>query len=60
MATLLMVVGKVLLVDLSAVQPIWRVFLLLIFALLFLALSKLVQSRRGGESEGGNGPPESA
>jgi uncharacterized membrane protein len=60
MATLLMVVGKVLLVDLSAVQPIWRVFLLLIFALLFLALSKLVQSRRGRESEGGTGPPESA
>jgi hypothetical protein len=59
MATLLMVVAKVLLVDLSSVSPIWRVFLLFIFALLFLALSKLVQSRRNRESEGGTGPPGS-
>jgi len=46
MATLLLVVVKVLLVDLAAVEPIWRVLLLLAFALLFLVLSKFVQGRR--------------
>jgi len=46
MATLLMVVAKVLLVDLSAVEPIWRVLLLALFGGLFLLLSKFVQGRR--------------
>jgi len=46
-----------LLVDLAAVDPIWRVLILFLFAVLFLALSKLVQSRRARGSEGGEGPP---
>ena len=46
MATLLLVVMKVLLVDLAAVEPIWRVLLLFLFAVLFLVLSKFVQGRR--------------
>jgi len=46
MATLLLVVVKVLAVDLAAVEPIWRVLLLFVFALLFLVLSKFVQGRR--------------
>ncbi len=46
MATLLLVVVKVLLVDLAAVEPIWRVLLLFLFAVLFLVLSKFVQGRR--------------
>ncbi len=46
MATLLMVVVKVLLVDLAAVEPIWRVLLLALFGGLFLLLSKFVQGRR--------------
>lgn len=46
MATLLLVVAKVLLVDLAAVEPIWRVLLLFLFALLFLGLSKFTQGRR--------------
>jgi uncharacterized membrane protein len=52
MATLLLVVGKVLLIDLAAVEPIWRVLLLFLFALLFLVLSKFVQGRRRRASEG--------
>jgi hypothetical protein len=48
MATLLLVVAKVLLVDLAAVEPMWRVLLLFLFALLFLVLSKFVQLRRPG------------
>ena len=51
MATLLLVVAKVLLVDLAAVEPIWRVLLLFLFALLFLGLSKFTQSRRPPRSE---------
>ena len=50
MATLLLVVLKVLLVDLAAVEPVWRVLLLFIFAVLFLGLSRVVQNRRGGRS----------
>jgi uncharacterized membrane protein len=50
MATLLLVVLKVLLVDLAAVEPVWRVLLLFIFAVLFLGLSRVVQNRRGGGS----------
>jgi hypothetical protein len=46
MATLLLVVVKVLLVDLAAVEPVWRVLLLFLFAVLFLVLSKVVQGRR--------------
>jgi hypothetical protein len=46
MATLLLVVVKMLAVDLAAVEPIWRVLLLFVFALLFLLLSKFVQGRR--------------
>ncbi|MCJ7629153.1 MAG: DUF2339 domain-containing protein [Longimicrobiales bacterium] len=46
MGTLLLVVVKVLLVDLAAVEPIWRVLLLFLFAVLFLVLSKFVQDRR--------------
>lgn len=46
MGTLLMVVGKVLIVDLAAVEPIWRVLLLALFGGLFLLLSKFVQGRR--------------
>lgn len=49
MATLLMVVVKVLLVDLAAVEPIWRVLLLALFGGLFLLLSKFVQGRRRGD-----------
>ncbi len=45
MATLLMVVVKVLLVDLAAVEPIWRVLLLFIFGGLFLVLSKFIKGR---------------
>ena len=54
MATLLLVVGKILLVDLAAVEPIWRVLLLFLFAVLFLVLSKIVQGRReAGKGAGG-------
>jgi hypothetical protein len=58
MATLLLVVGKVLVVDLAAVEPIWRVLLLFLFALLFLVLSKFVQGRRRRASEGSAQAPE--
>jgi hypothetical protein len=44
--TLLLVVGKVLLVDMAAVEPIWRVLLLFVFGGLFLLLSKFVQGRK--------------
>lgn len=52
MATLLLVVVKVLLVDLAAVEPIWRVLLLFVFAVLFLGLSRVVQGRRGPDRPG--------
>jgi len=52
MATLLLVVVKVLAVDLAAVEPIWRVFLLFVFAVLFLLLSKFVQGRRQHRLDG--------
>ena len=39
MATLFLVVGKLFLVDLSEVEPAWRVVLFLGFGGLFLALS---------------------
>ena len=60
MVTLLLVVVKVLLVDLAAVEPIWRVLLLFLFAVLFLVLSKVIQGRRrlrtdGTEVESGEG-----
>jgi hypothetical protein len=45
MATLLMVVVKVMLVDLAAVEPIWRVLLLFVFGGLFLLLSKFIKGR---------------
>jgi hypothetical protein len=45
-ATLLLVVGKVLLVDMAAVEPIWRVLLLFVFGGLFLLLSRFVQGRK--------------
>jgi uncharacterized membrane protein len=45
-ATLLLVVVKVLLVDMAAVEPIWRVLLLFVFGGLFLLLSKFVQGRK--------------
>ncbi len=48
-ATLLLVVGKVLLVDMAAVEPIWRVLLLFAFGGLFLLLSKFVQGRKPRE-----------
>ena len=68
MATLLLVVVKVLLVDLAAVEPIWRVLLLFLFAVLFLVLSKVVQGRRqlgndgaeAGSGEGANSGLEEA
>ncbi|MBT8396237.1 MAG: DUF2339 domain-containing protein, partial [Gemmatimonadetes bacterium] len=50
-ATLLLVVGKVLLVDMAAVEPIWRVLLLFVFGGLFLLLSKFVQGRRPNPQE---------
>jgi uncharacterized membrane protein len=46
MATLLLVLAKVLLVDLAAVEPVWRVLLLFVFAVLFLGLSRFVQGLR--------------
>jgi len=50
-ATLLLVVAKVLLVDLAAVEPIWRVLLLFVFGGLFLLLSKFVQDRKPSPQE---------
>ena len=52
MATLLLVVVKVLLVDLAAVEPIWRVLLLFLFAVLFLVLSKVIQGRKRLRTDG--------
>jgi hypothetical protein len=57
MATLLLVVAKVMLVDLAAVEPIWRVLLLFIFGGLFLLLSKFVQGRRADRSRDQNQGP---
>jgi hypothetical protein len=59
MGTLLILVGKVLLVDMAAVEPIWRVMLLGLFGALFLVLSKVVKEMRtedkGPENEGSDG-----
>jgi len=60
MGTLLLVVVKVLAVDLGSVEPIWRVLLLFVFAMLFLLLSKFVQGRRrsrGAPSQKGGDQP---
>lgn len=43
LATLLLVVVKLLLVDLSAVEPIWRVLLFSVFGGLFLLLSRFIR-----------------
>ncbi len=61
MATLFVVVGKLFLVDLSEVEPVWRVVLFLGFGGLFLALSYYLQGlwrseggpRRGSDAAGG-------
>jgi uncharacterized membrane protein len=60
--TLLLVVLKILLVDMAAVEPIWRVLLLFVFGGLFLLLSRFVQGRRPpnpeeGKGEAGEQPP---
>jgi Predicted membrane protein (DUF2339) len=44
MITLFLVVGKLFLVDLSEVEPLWRTFLFLGFGSLFLALSYYLRS----------------
>lgn len=44
MITLFLVVGKLFLVDLSEVEPLWRIFLFLGFGSLFLALSYYLRS----------------
>jgi uncharacterized membrane protein len=44
MITLFLVVGKLFLVDLSEVEPLWRIFLFLGFGGLFLALSYYLRS----------------
>ena len=54
MATLLLVAGKLLLVDLASVEPIWRVLLFSVFGGLFLILAKVTEGRR----KGGDGEPE--
>ena len=56
-ATLLLVVVKVLLVDMAAVEPIWRVLLLFVFGGLFLLLSKFVQGRKPATPQGPGQPP---
>jgi hypothetical protein len=53
LATLFMVVAKLLLVDLAAVEPIWRVLLFSVFGGLFLALSRLAPRRRSGAATDG-------
>jgi hypothetical protein len=57
-ATLLLVVAKVLLVDMAAVEPIWRVLLLFVFGGLFLLLSKFVQGRKPRPDSGRVDPAE--
>ncbi len=60
LATLFMVVAKLLLVDLAAVEPIWRVLLFGVFGGLFLVLSRLAQGRRPGVTTPTGGDPGGA
>ena len=51
MATLLLVVGKLFLVDLARVEAVWRVMLFLGFGALFLVLSYYFGALRRGEGD---------